>query len=92
VTSTRTEQPVFEVTLSGALPQPLEREELIQLTRAVTVRGGAPVECPASRASGSRHRRRGLLLPPGRGGFSIQRTRPEPPSRPFLPPIFGEAR
>jgi hypothetical protein len=32
--------PEFEVTLSGPLPQPLEREEVIQLTRSVVVRAG----------------------------------------------------
>jgi hypothetical protein len=30
----------FELTLSGALPEPLKVEDTIQLTRAVTVRGG----------------------------------------------------
>jgi len=30
----------FEVTLAGALPTPLEIEDVIQLTRAVTVRAG----------------------------------------------------
>jgi hypothetical protein len=91
VTSTKTEPPVFEVTLSGAPPQPLEREELIQVTRAITVRGGSTVECPASRPSRSRHRRRGLLLPPGGGVFYTA----EPPGTALStisPPDFGEGR
>jgi hypothetical protein len=32
--------PDFEVTLSGALPEPLKAEDTIQLTRSVTVRAG----------------------------------------------------
>jgi hypothetical protein len=34
--------PEFELTLAGALPEPLAIEDTIRLTSAVTVRGGYP--------------------------------------------------